>query len=425
MPAADRGNSEVGGEPEKIQPRVQAAVYGAATFSNTMPNMYWVVMPLWVASLDVSAVMIGVALGCRHIGPVLLSIHGGTLMDRFGIRRLMLIFATVGTVTPLLFPLFPGIWAVIMLQIVVGLVDSLGWVGAQMLVGREMKGDPKYAGRMSFCTRLGLFAGPPLAGLAWDLIGPFGGFAMVSLWSAGILASLMLLRGTAFGGPADQRQALPAPVTLKSILPSLADYQAAFRLLALPAMAFIMVMTVLRHVGGGIQGSFYVVYLEGIGISATMIGVLLTVSGVFGLAGSLSVAPLLRFQRAHWFLLWTVIVSLVFVVITPALGALPELMLATGLRGWALAASLVLLMTLIARIAGPQMQGPAMGLRVTLNQTVWFIVPIAMGGLIELIGMAASFYLIGAVTLGLMVFAGWRVARVRPFDENESAGGTG
>jgi predicted MFS family arabinose efflux permease len=184
-------------------------------------------------------------------------------------------------------------------------------------------------------------------------------------------------------------------------------------------------MTMLRHVGGGIQGSFYVVYLEGIGISATMIGVLLTVSGVFGLAGSLGVAPLLRFQRAHWFLLWTVIVSLVFVVITPALTGLPELMLATGLRGGALAASLVLLMTLIARVAGPQLQGQAMGLRVTLNQMVWFIVPITMGALIDLIGMAASFYLIGAVTLGLMAFAGLRVARARPFDEYDGASGSG
>lgn len=415
----------MGGKPEKIPRRVQAAIYGAATFSNTMPNMYWVIMPLWVASLDVSAVMIGVALGCRHIGPVLLSIHGGVLMDRFGIRRMMLIFASLGTITPLLFPLFPVIWAIILLQMVVGLVDALGWVGAQAMVGREMKGDPKYAGRMSFCTRLGLFAGPPLAGLAWDLIGPFGGFVMVSLWSAGILASLMLLRGTAVGGPAASPPAPATPVTLKSVLPSLSDYRAAFRLLALPAMAFVMAMSVLRHVGGGIQGSFYVVYLEGIGISATMIGVLLTVSGVFGMAGSLTVAPLLRFQRAHWFLLWTAIVSLVFVVITPALGELPELMLATGLRGWALAASLVLLMTLIARSAGPRMQGQAMGLRVTLNQAVWLVVPIVMGALIDLIGMAESFYLIGAVTLGLMGFAGWRVARVRPFDENERAGGTG
>jgi len=407
----------VSAESEKIPFRVQAAVYGAATFSNTMPNMSWVVMPLWVASLDVPAVMIGVALGCRHIGPVLLSIHGGALMDRFGIRRMMAIFAAVGAIAPLLFPLFPMIWAVILLQMVVGLVDALGWVGAQALVGREMKGDPTYAGRMSFCTRLGLFAGPPLAGLAWDVLGPFGGFAMVGLWSAGILGSLLLLRGTGVGDAPPTAHAQPGPVTLRALLPSLSDYRAAFRLLAVPAMAFIMAMTVLRHVGGGIQGSFYVVYLKDIGISATMIGLLLTVSGVFGLAGSLSVAPLLRFQRAHWFLLWTVIVSLVFVAITPALDGAPELMLASGLRGWALAASLVLLMTLIARVAGPQMQGQAMGLRVTLNQAVWFVVPVAMGALIDLAGTAASFYLIGALTVGLVLWAGWRVARAGPFDE--------
>jgi len=411
-----------GSASDAVPLRAQLAIYGAAMFSNTMPNMAWVVMPLWVASLDVPAVMIGIALGCRHVGPVLLSIHGGALMDRFGIRRMMLVFAAAGAVTPLIFPMVPFIWAVICLQMVAGLADALGWVGAQALVGRELRGDPKYAGRMSFCTRIGLFAGPPLAGLAWDLIGPIGGFAMVSLWSVGIIGSLILLRGTGAGGPGRAENAARAPVTLKSLLPSPSDYLAAFRLLAVPAMGFVMAMSVLRHVGGGIQGSFYIVYLKEIGLPATMIGLLLTVSGVFGLAGSLSVAPLLRFQRAHWFLLWTVVASMVFVVITPALSGIPGLMLASGLRGWALASSLVLLMMLIARIAGSDMQGQAMGLRVTLNQAVWFVVPIAMGALIDLIGMAPSFYLIGAVTLGLMGYAGWRVARAGTFDGEPADG---
>ncbi|MFT5439636.1 MAG: hypothetical protein ACI9MJ_001502, partial [Alphaproteobacteria bacterium] len=67
----------IDGEGTEVSRRVQAGVYGAALFSNTTPNMAWMAVPLFVASLDLSPLMIGVALGCRHVGPVLLAIHGG------------------------------------------------------------------------------------------------------------------------------------------------------------------------------------------------------------------------------------------------------------------------------------------------------------------------------------------------------------
>ena len=85
----------------RIPLRIQAAVYGSALFSNTMPNMVWVALPLWVLTLDVSPFLIGVALGSRHVGPVLFAIHGGALMDRLGTRRVMLVFAFIGAAVPL------------------------------------------------------------------------------------------------------------------------------------------------------------------------------------------------------------------------------------------------------------------------------------------------------------------------------------
>ncbi len=125
-----------------IPVRVQAGVYGAAMFSNTTPNMSWMAVPLFVASLDLSPFMIGLALGCRHVGPLLLAIHGGALMDRLGTRRVMLFFAVLGAIVPLLYPVFPVVWALILFQLFSGLADSLGWVGAQTLVGQVMRGMP-------------------------------------------------------------------------------------------------------------------------------------------------------------------------------------------------------------------------------------------------------------------------------------------
>ncbi len=393
---------------EKIPVRLQAGVYGAAMFSNTTPNMSWMAVPLFVASLELSPFMIGLVLGCRHVGPVLLAIHGGALMDRLGTCRVMMFFAVIGAFVPLLYPVFPIVGALIVFQLFSGLADSLGWVGAQTLVGQVMRGDARYAGRMSFFTRVGLFAGPPLGGLAWDLFGPWGAFSMMSLWSVGVFCSVLAIPS---GAITQTKDTAAEGVSWRDFLPRWTDYVESFRLLLIPAIAFAMAMTMLRHVGGGIQGSFYIVYLKDIGISGTMIGLLLTVGGVFGLGGSLSVAPLHKYIEAHRFLIATVVATIIAVTVTPLLDTVPALAASAALRGWALAASLVLLISLIANAVGRDMQGKAMGLRVTLNQIIWFIVPPLLGALIEFAGVAAGFYIAGGVTLALIAFCGFVAGR--------------
>ena len=408
------------GKNTEISRRLQAGVYGAALFSNTTPNMAWMAVPLFVASLDVSPLMIGIALGSRHIGPVFLAIHGGALMDRLGTKRVMIVFAVIGAIVPLLYPAFPLLWALILFQLMSGLADSLGWVGAQTLVGQVMRGEARYAGRMSFWTRVGLFAGPPLGGMAWDIFGPWGAFSMMSVWSIGVLLSVLSIPDAALraaSGPEDQSDNQAEPVSWRALLPRPTEYVEAFRLLLIPAIAFAMAMTMLRHVGGGIQGSFYIVYLEGIGISGTMIGLLLTVNGIFGLGGSLTVAPLQKYLKAHWFLVGAVALTVFAVAITPALDGMMSLTVASAVRGWALAASLVLLISLIANAVGPGEQGKAMGLRVTLNQIVWFIVPVLLGAIIEIAGVAAGFYVAGALTLALIAVCAVLVRRWGMFSE--------
>ena len=400
---------------QKIPWRIQIGVYGAAAFSNTMPNMGWVIVPVWLLLQGVPDWLIGITIGCRHIGPMLLAIHGGAVIDRIGARRVMIFLAMIGAVTPFLYPVTPFIWAIIVLQLITGLVDSLGWVGAQTLVSKVMKGDATYTGRMSFCTRLGLLIGPAISGVAWDHLGPWGGFGLIGLWSAGILCSVFLLPSNIDHQPISDTRERDKGLSLRMLVPRPSDYVAAFKLLVLPTICFVMAMSLLRHLGGGIQASFYGVHLKDIGISATTIGLLISVNGAFGLIGSLSAAPLQRYFHAHILLLFLVTGSIVFVAITPLLGdQVIALILASGVRGWAMAASLVFLISMIARYSAVDMQGKAMGLRVTLNQMTWFAVPIVMGFAAEIFGREASFYVVGItaiILVGLLgLWARWRKA---------------
>ncbi len=372
-----------------------------------------VVLPLWALTLDLSPLMIGIFLGSRQVLPVLLSIHGGALVDRIGTRRVILVLGAVGALSWALFPVFPYFWAAVALQMVSGLAESVNWIGAQALVGQVLKGNPTDAGRAAFVMRLGGFTGPPLIGAAWDLLGPWGAFGALAAWVAcGWGAAWLLPAGIA------ERHAAGAPaprLQLRDVMPRLSDYVASFRLLAIPAVALVIACTVLRQSGSAVQSSFYVVYLEGIGISGTAIGMLLGFSAAVAAPASLTIGPLSRRFGAHRLLLVMVTVSIVTMSITPLLGSYFLLLIVIAIRGGAQGMNLPLMISTTATAVGRSDQGKGMALRITINRLASMLVPIIMGAIAEAVGLANSFYIVGAVGVALLGLIAVWVARSPDF----------
>ena len=375
--------------------RVQVPVYGVALFSNSIPDLVLVVLGLWLVQLKTPLLMIGLLAGLRYVGPLLFAIHGGAMMDRIGTRSVLTFTALVMLAFPLFYPVAPWMAAIMALQLLCGLADSLGWVGAQTLTGQVLRGSPKYTGRLVFATRVGTFAGPPLAGGAWDIFGPWGGFVALSLWGGGLLYSVVALPKDALSVPIDRTQSI-----LKTVKPRLVDYIEAFRLFALPLMALVLAMTIIRQFGSGMQSAFYAVYLEGIGMPGTLIGVLVSANGLMGIA-ALGSAPLLGRFKEFSLLVWCIIISIISIALVPFFTDFIPLFIASSIRGAVMAISVVIIVSLIARSVGSTVQGRAMGLRTTCNQAANVTIPIIMGGLAHIWGLELAFYIVGAAGISI------------------------
>ena len=392
----------------KIPLRTQLAVYGSGMFANSMSNISGLIVPLWVSSFGASATLVGLVFGARHILPLLLSIHGGALMDRLGTRRVMLIFAVVNAAVPLLFPALPYIWAAIFLQTLAGLATSMGWMGAQTLIGQIMKGSAIHAGRLSLALRLGHLVGPPMIGFTWDTGGAWAAFIVMSIWGSFGFLSALALPGNSNETSQHSR------ITVSTLMPRLSDYLAAFRMLAISAVLFVAIITMMRNAGNVVQTGFYVVYLDEVfGLSGTLIGVLTSAAAIVGGIGSLSVGRLLRFCSAHWLLMATVTGSVIFICITPLLGTFVFLLIASALRGASLGISQPLMISILAKASGSKVQGTSVGLRNTANRLTGFIIPLLMGVLIDFVGLANGFYAIGVIIVGLLVLTGVWLSRQR------------
>lgn len=375
--------------------RVQMPVYGVALFSNSIPDLVLVVMGLWLVELKTPLFMIGVLAGLRFVGPLLFAIHGGAMMDRIGTRRVLTFAALIMLLFPFAYPMAPWLAPIMALQLICGMADSLGWVGAQTLAGQVLRGNPTYTGRLVFATRIGTFAGPPIAGAAWDIFGPWGGFASLSLWGVGLLYSVIALPVDALSEPTERRQSI-----VKSVMPRLVDYIEAFKLFALPLMALVLAMTVIRQFGSGMQSAFYAVYLEGIGMPGTLIGVLVSANGLTGIA-ALGTGTLVKRIKEFSLLVWCIVISIITIAIVPFFTDFIPLFIASSIRGAVMAISVVIIVSLIARTVGPTVQGRAMGLRTTCNQAANVSIPIIMGGLAHFLGLELAFYIVGAVGIAL------------------------
>ncbi len=401
--------------------RIQAAVYGVGLFTTSLFYIGSVIIPLYVYTMNPSPFLFGLVFAMPHVLPLLLSIHGGAMMDRFGARRVMLFFTTIGTLVPLLYPLSPTIWALLVLQMFLGLAEFMGWLGAQTMIGQYMKGRTAYAGRLSAVIRFGQLAAPPMVGAAWDIWGPWGGFGLMSLWASGaIVCALMLppqtIEASDTSPGASGRRAVAA-----ALMPRWSDYITAFRLLSMPAVVLIVLLGALMHVGNVVQGSFYIAWLTEMGITGTAIGLLSPAAAIAAALFSLLTTRLTPYFGGLWIVLVSLWIGIVLICITPLLGTYLALQIVNFLRSGANGLAQPLIITLVLRGAGASNQGKAIGLRGTANRVASIVSPLAMGAVAQAIGLEASFYVVGilvsAAMAGIAVYL-WRNPHVAKAGED-------
>lgn len=380
---------------QKIPVRTQLAAYGAGMFADGATQ---VVVPLWVISLDPSAFAFGLVIGARALLPFLFSIHGGALMDRLGARQVMLFFASIGLVLPVLFPLLPWVWAAGVLQLVTGLTTTMSWVGAQTLVGQTAKGGSGFASRLSFSNRLGGFICPLMAGACWDAFGYIGGFGIMFVWSVLLFISAILMPRRKTADPA----ANDARFVARDAVPRVDDYVRAFALLSIPAVAVVSIGSVLNIASGAIQSSFYIAYLEKIGFSGTLIGVLVSMANIAALLGTVGVTRIMRRIGDIRLLNASVVAAIIAVTVTPLFATFAPLMATSLLRGWSQGMGQPLMISIPSRWVPPGSQGAAVGLRMCLNRLVQTLLPPLMGVVAGVIGLEASFLVVGGALLVLV-----------------------
>ena len=114
----------------------------------------------------------------------------------------------------------------------------------------------------------------------------------------------------------------------------------------------------------------------------------------------LTLAPRIKsVERQLYLFLITLAVAVILISITPLLLDFWPLFAAIALRGLMLGFNQPLMISVMASASPPETQGQTVGLRTTANRAASTIIPVAMGLMIEAIGLHLSFYLMGVLMM--------------------------
>jgi predicted MFS family arabinose efflux permease len=380
--------------------RPPASIYIAGLFAMGYTQFYTFLIPLYGLSLGMSASEIGMLVGGRSLLAVFLSIHVGVLMDRLGTRRVTLFFVWTAMALAPVFPLLPWFWPLLLVQVVNGAALNFAWSGSQTLIAQLAEGEAEYIGRFSFFARFGTTLTPMIAGAAWDWGGAWPAYMLGAAWGAVLTVALLRAPEVEIAGGDGRAPRGPASFRARDVVPRLPDYVRCFALMAIPAVATTMAIIFLRTATNAVQSSLYVVYLNGVGLTGTSIGVLFAAIEIASGFGSLFAGRAMRLGDPQRTTLSGTVLSIVLICLTPFLGGIFLLLfLAQAARGWLQGVVQPVMFSVQAKAVGRYRQGSVVGLRQTMNRLAAIVIPPAMGAIADRWGAGESFVILGSLLL--------------------------
>ncbi|HSF21217.1 MAG TPA: MFS transporter [Burkholderiales bacterium] len=362
-----------------------------------------VALPLHALSLGVDAFSVGVIMALWALCPMLIALYVGRLVDRVG-PRVPMLGGAIGVVVALLVPyVFPGMAALYVLSLVVGTAFQFFFVPTQGITGAL--GRPEDRARNYSLLAIGFsiasFLGPLIAGFSIDYLG--FELAYLALAVCPAIAVLVLW----FKG-----NLLPAGAIGTDGNPKKSS---SFDLLRNANLRNAIVASGLISVAWDLYQFFFPIYGHSIGLSASAIGVIISMFAVAVFAIRVALPHLARMWGEFEILLWAIGFSGVALLLFPLFQDPYLLAAASFVLGLGCGVGQPMSMSLIYSLSPAGRASEGAGLRVTFNHFTHLVVPLAFGAVGTAFGFAPVFVSCSALMLGGSGYGFWVERRsVRP-----------
>ena len=364
--------------------------YMTGGFGLGLNAMMSFLLPLRAVDLGMSIGVIGVLLGVKGVVEAVTSIPIGGLIDRIGPRRAFIIGTSGSTVVVALYGFATTIPALLLLQVTLGALRPMAWVGSQSFVSglRDGPDGARDTGRLSFAATGAQIIAPLLVGFGAQRYGTGPAFFIFAGYCA-----VFIFVGFALPHGSDSRS---AGSTKRRGL------AAGIKLLSNRAVRVVMSLSAARLWINGAWVSFFPLLLVTRGTSEGAASTVVAVMAVVGTILSPMTGRLSQRVRVEFLAAFSLSCGALGLILAPLLSSVPVAYFSACLVGIGHGISLPTLLVLIGRAVPSDQRGLALGLRSSVNQAAAAIAPPVIAVVVGATAFSVGFPLAGAVGLLLI-----------------------
>jgi MFS family permease len=350
-----------------------------------------VLLSLYALTLGGTPLIIGLVISVYALAPMFVSVKAGRMADRIG-HRIPMFYGVLGLIVGLTIPaVWRGLPALFLSAAIVGGSFAFFNVAAQALAGAMSRPERRSFNfsTLSMGYSIASLTGPLVVGFSVDHAGP--------VWAYAILSAILLVPAALLAS----KKRIPAAKSAGEV----EGKRSVLDLLRNRGLMAIFVASGACVTGWDLFTFFMPIYGTRIGLSATMIGVVISTFGVATLVVRIFIPRLTRAFGEPKVLGWAMVLGAAAFASVPLFENVALLMLAAFVMGLGLGCGQPLTMMITYNRSPAGRAGEANGIRQMANNLTHMFVPLLFGALGSVLGMgpvfwANSFILLGGAFLG-------------------------
>jgi MFS family permease len=353
-----------------------------------------VLISLYAIDLGANPLTIGVLFSMYSVFPVLLSVYAGKLSDRYG-SRLPMLFGAFGLAIGLMLPFItPSLPTLFVSAALVGLCYIFYTVAVQHLIGAIGEGVERTRNYSIFSLGVALTAllGPTTAGFSIDLIGHRATYLLLALLPIAPIVALL-----AFPKLIPPSRSRHKPQSGHRIADLLTDVP----------LRRVMIAAGIIETGLELFNFFLPIYARSLGMSASLIGVIMGSFALALLVVRTFMPALVRRSSEERVLSRSLYVAAVTCLVFPFASSFVELLAVSFVLGLGLGCGSPLSLVLAYNRSPAGRTGEAIGVRQTVNKVTEMVMPVIFGSVGTALGMGPVF----CVDALMLVIGAWLMAQ--------------
>ncbi|MCR8725296.1 MFS transporter [Frigidibacter sp. ROC022] len=348
-------------------------------------------IPLYSQQIGVGPEELGILVAVFALIPLLLASVAGSLMDRHGMGRALVLGGLAGAIGLLLPFIAPGRAGLYVSQLIAGTGFTVFMLAAQNQSGKSA-GDgwsrERAVAVFSMGVALGSFVGPFIGGIVGEHVGYDRAF---------LLLGLPALAAVGFVLPqmrADRLETRPAtegaagPRTLGNPLRVLGYHRYMLRAIMVSSLILM---------GKDLFVAYFPLYALSAGLSASSIGIIIALHNGGGVVMRYFMLPLVRILGKDRVIVLSIGFGGLGFLVLPLFSSPVALTLIALAIGLGLGVGQPLSITRTMNLSPPDKIGQVLGFRLACNRFTQLVTPLAVSGVVLFTGVSGVFVLIGLV----------------------------